>query len=107
MVLELTMNNSPKTTPAFPPFGDPNYNPLNVVNPYGNNLIDSSRGMQTFQGPQSNSTMVSDNIEMVKRLRAYVPRASMKEGRVPTGNHLGYEDSPMLDNVGNYKSSYQ
>lgn len=103
MVLEPIM----KTKPSFPPFGDPNYNPNNLVNPYGNDMGNSSGGAQTFQGPQTNSTMLSDNIEMVKRLRAYVPRASMKEGRIPTGNHLGYEDSPELDNVGNYKSSYQ
>lgn len=95
-----------KTNPAFPTFGDPNYNPNNLTNPYGNNTVDSSRGETYFNAPSSNSTMSSDNIEMVKRLHAFVATSSVKEGRTPQ-NDLGYANSAEEVNVGaNYKSKY-
>lgn len=96
-----------KTQPAFPTFGDPNYNPNNLANPYDWNVVDSSRGEAYFNAPASNSTMVSDNIEMVKRLKAFVPKVSMKEGRWGK-NDLGYSGSAEEWNRGeNYKSIYQ
>lgn len=110
MVLEHTMKtpSSVKTAAAFPMFGDPNDNPNNLQNPYEKNIVDSSRGETYFNAPAANSTMSSDNIEMVKRMRLFVPKSSVKEGRQPTGNHLGYEDSEMLENKGSsYKSTYQ
>ena len=97
-----------KTQPAYPLFGDPNGNPNNLQNPYGWNMVDSSRGETYFNAPSSNSTMVSDSIEMTKRLKAFIPMSSVKEGRQPTGNDLGYENSSENINKGsNYKAKYQ
>lgn len=98
--------------PAYPVFGDaskgdPNYNPDNLATPYEWNVVDSSRGLASWNAPASNSTMVSDNVEMTKRLKAFVPASSVKEGRTPQ-NNLGYSGSPEEINKGdNYKSSYQ
>lgn len=95
-----------KTKPAFPLAGDPNYYPNNLAEPYDWNSVDSSRGETYFNAPASNSTMVSDNIEMVKRLHAFVPASSVKEGRTPQ-NNLGYANSAEEINQGaNYKSKY-
>lgn len=93
--------------PAVPYSEDPNYNPNNLANPYDWNVVDSSRGETYFNAPASNSTMVSDSVEMTKRLRAFVPSSSVKEGRKPVGNNLGYENSPEENNIGNYKSTFQ
>lgn len=93
--------------PAVPYYEDPNYNPNNLANPYDWNVVDSSRGETYFNAPAANSTMVSDSVEMTKRLRAFVPRSSVKEGRQPLGNNLGYENSPENENKGNYKSTFQ
>lgn len=96
------MNNKP----AYSTYGDPNFNPDNLANPYGNNVVDSSRGETYFNAPSSNSTMVSDSVEMTKRLHAFVPMSSVKEGRTPQ-NNLGYANSAEEINVGaNYKSKY-
>lgn len=100
------------TKPAYPVFGDaakgdPNYNPDNLANPYDWNVVDSSRGLASWNAPASNSTMVSDVVEMTKRLKAFVPMSSVKEGRTPQ-NNLGYSGSPEEDNIGaNYKAKYQ
>ncbi len=95
-----------KNTPAYPTYGDPNFNPDNLTNPYGNNIVDSSRGETYFNAPASNSTMVSDCVEMTKRLHAFVPQSSVKEGRTPQ-NNLGYANSAEEINIGaNYKSKY-
>ena len=67
-----------KTSPAVPIFSSPDENPDNLNNPYGNNVVDSSRGEVYFNGPNSNSTMVSDSVEMTKRLKAFVPKSSVK-----------------------------
>lgn len=97
-----------KNNSAFPLFGDPNYNPNNLANPYEWNVVDSSRGETYFNAPSSNSTMVSDNMEMARRLKAFVPKSSVKEGRIPTENNLGYENSEENWDEGvNYKSKYQ
>ena len=97
-----------RNSPAFPVFGDPNYNPDNLTGPYTSNTVDSSRGETYFNAPASNSTMVSDSVEMTKRLKAFVPASSVKEGREPSGNNLGYENSPENWNRGSdYKSMYQ
>lgn len=99
--------------PAYPAFGtrengNPDYNPDNLKVPYEWNVVDSSRGEAYFNAPAANSTMVSDSVEMTKRLKAFIPRSSVKEGRQPTGNNLGYENSPEEWNKGaNYKSIYQ
>lgn len=51
--------------------------------------------------------MVSDSVEMTKRLKAFVPASSVKEGRTPQ-NNLGYANSAEEVNVGaNYKAKYQ
>lgn len=95
-----------KTKPAFPTFSDPSENPDNLANPYGNNTVDSSRGEVYFNAPESNSTMVSDSVEMTKRLHAFVEVSSVKKGREPI-NNLGYANSEELENEGaNYKSKY-
>lgn len=87
--------------------GDPDYNPNNLANPYGWNVVDSSRGEVYFNAPASNSTMVSDSVEMTKRLKAFVPASSVKQGRWPQ-NNLGYSGSPEEWNKGeNYKATYQ
>lgn len=93
--------------PAFPLAGDPNYNPDNLANPYDWNVNDSSRGETYFNAPASNSTMVSDSVEMTKRLKAFVPKSSVKEGRIPQ-NNLGYANSAEEVNRGaDYKSRFQ
>lgn len=98
--------------PAYPVFGDaakgdPNYNPNNPANPYDWNVVDSSRGLASWNAPASNSTMVSDVIEMTKRLKAFVPASSVKQGRWPE-NNLGYSGSPEEWNKGaDYKSKFQ
>lgn len=99
--------------PAYPVFGgpengDPNYNPNNLANPYDWNVVDSSRGEAYFNAPASNSTMVSDNMEMARRLKAFVPRSSVKQGNIPINNSLGYEKSEEnWDKEADYKSKYQ
>lgn len=101
------MKNDMKDTPAFPLFGDPNYNPNNLANPYDWNVVDQSRGETYWNGPASNSTMVSDSVEMTKRLKAFVPMSSVKQGRQPNTN-LGYANSEELENKGsNYKAKFQ
>lgn len=95
------------TKPAVPPFTDPDDNPNNLANPYGWNVVDSSRGEAYFNAPASNSTMVSDSVEMTKRLKAFVPASSVKQGRTPQ-NNLGYSGSAEEVNIGaNYKAKYQ
>lgn len=95
------------TEPAYPLFGDPNKYPNNLANPYDWNVVDSSRGETYFNAPDANSTMVSDSVEMTKRLKAFVPMSSVKQGRTPTGNNNGYNNSPENVNVGNYKATFQ
>lgn len=92
--------------PAYPLAGDPDYFPDNLKNPYTQNTVDASRGETYFNAPASNSTMVSDSVEMTKRLRAFVPASSVKQGRTPT-NGLGYANSPENINQGPYKSTFQ
>lgn len=90
-----------------PLYSDPDDNPNNLANPYGWNVVDSSRGEVYFNAPASNSTMVSDSVEMTKRLKAFVPASSVKQGRWPQ-NDLGYSGSPEEWNKGeNYKAKYQ
>jgi hypothetical protein len=95
-----------KVKPAYPLFSDPNETPNNLQNPYEWNEVDCSRGETRFKAPESNSTMVSDSVEMTKRLRAFVPASSVQKGRQPS-NGLGYENSPELENEGTYKSTFQ
>lgn len=96
-----------KKEPAYPLMGDPNYYPNNLLNPYEWNSVDSSRGETYFNAPASNSTMVSDSVEMTKRLKAFVPASSVKQGRTPQ-NNLGYAQSAEEINIGaDYKSKYQ
>lgn len=93
--------------PAFPLEGDPNDYPNNLADPYGWNSVDSSRGETYWNAPSSNSTMVSDSVEMTKRLKAFVPISSVKQGRAPQ-NNLGYANSPEEMNMGgNYKAKFQ
>lgn len=93
--------------PAYPLAGDPDFYPNNLANPYDWNSVDSSRGEVYFNAPASNSTMVSDSVEMTKRLKAFVPASSVKEGRTPQ-NNLGYANSAEEINKGaDYKAKYQ
>lgn len=95
------------TKPPVPLESDPNYNPNNLANPYDWNVVDSSRGETYWNAPASNSTMVSDSVEMTKRLKAFVLASSVKEGRTPQ-NNLGYAKSAEEVNVGaNYKPKFQ
>lgn len=94
------------TGPAYPYEGAPEFNPNNLANPYNWNVVDSSRGETYFNSPNANSTMVSDSVEMTKRLRAFVPKSSVKEGRQPI-NNLGYANNQENINKGTYKSSFQ
>jgi hypothetical protein len=98
--------NTPKLSQAVPTMIDPDLNPNNLANPYGWNVVDSSRGEAYFNAPASNSTMVSDAVEMTKRLKMFIPTSSVKEGREPI-NNLGYANSEMNWNEGNYKAKYQ
>lgn len=95
-------------TPAYPYYGDPNYWPDNLNNPYGLQYGDASRGLTYYNAPESNSTMMSDSVIMTKRLKQFVPSASVKVGAQPvknlmTPNMLEQED----DKGGNYKSMFQ
>lgn len=93
--------------PAVPLFSNPDENPNNLANPYDWNVVDSSRGEAYWNAPASNSTMVSDSVEMTKRLKAFVPMSSVKEGRTPQ-NNLGYSQSAEEINIGaNYKAKFQ
>lgn len=99
--------NTPNKEAAFPLYGNPDENPNNLAAPYDWNVVDSSRGEVYFNAPFSNSTMVSDSVEMTKRLKAFVPLSSVKEGRAPI-NNLGYANSSEEWSRGdNYKSKYQ
>lgn len=98
------MNNN-KT---YPLTGDPQYWPDNLNNPYGYQYQDASEGLTYFNAPESNSTMVSDSVVMTKRLKQFVQKASVKEGRVPrrdlmTPAQLGEEDNQGAD----YKSIFR
>lgn len=96
-----------KTSQAVPLYSDPSDNPNNLANPYDWNVVDSSRGEVYFNAPASNSTMVSDSVEMTKRLKAFVPMSSVKEGRTPQ-NNLGYSKSAEEWSEGaNYKAKFQ
>lgn len=96
-----------KTTPAVPLFSDPNLNPDGLTNPYDWNVVDSSRGETYFNAPASNSTMSSDSVEMTKRLKAFVPMSSVKQGRTPQ-NNLGYAKSAEEISQGaDYKAKFQ
>lgn len=92
--------------PAVPLYSDPNDNPNNLANPYDWNVVDSSRGETYFNAPNSNSTMVSDSVEMTKRLHAFVPASSVQKGRTPS-NDLGYAQSAEEYNKGDYKTKYR
>jgi hypothetical protein len=60
--------------------------PDNINNPYGYQVGDEDMGMTSYYAPQSNSTMTSDCIEMVKRLKRFVPESNVQKGRKPTNN---------------------
>ena len=94
--------------PAYPMFGDPNYNPNNLANPYDWNIVDSSRGETYFNAPAANSTMVSDSVEMTKRLKAFVPMSSVKQGRTPQEDLMTRAMKQEENNIGaDYKPRYQ
>lgn len=92
----------------FPTFGNPEDHPDNLRNPYGYQVQDESQGLAYFNAPESNSTMVSDSVVMTKRLKAFVPVSSVKEGRSPkktlmTADELAQENAK----GGDYEASYQ
>lgn len=94
--------------PAYPLFEDPDYYPNNLETPYTWNSVDSSRGFAYFNAPESNSTMVSDSVEMTKRLKAFVPASSVKEGRAPGATLMTRDMRAEENNSGsNYKAKYQ
>lgn len=87
-------------TPQFPPD--------NVNNPYGYQEPNMEEGRTYFPAPQSNSTMVSDNVIMVQRLKDFVPASSVMKGRQSPEDLLSAEQKSELQNKGsNYKSSFR
>lgn len=97
-----------RNKPAVPLYTDPNMNPDNMANPYGWNQTDASRGYTYFNSPNSNSTMVSDSVEMTKRLKAFVPMSSVKQGRSPQEDLMTREMKLEENNIGSdYKPKFQ
>lgn len=93
---------------TYPYFGDPQYWPDNLNNPYGYQYQDTSEGLTYFQSPNSNSTMVSDSVVMTKRLKQFVPKASVMKGRTPSRDLMTREQLDEEDNRGdNYKSTFR
>lgn len=92
-----------------PLMGDPSKYPNNLVNPYGfQPSLSPSAGEAYFNAPESNSTMVSDSVEMTKRLKAFVPASSVKKGRQPQKDLLSASQLAEASGVGdNYKSKFQ
>lgn len=93
---------------AYPYFGDPQYFPDNLNNPYGYQYRDASQGLVYFNAPESNSTMVSDSVEMTKRLKQFVPKSSVMKGRTPSRDLMTGAQLLEEDNIGdNYKSIFR
>lgn len=98
------MNNNT----AYPYYGDPQYFPDSLNNPYGYQYQDASQGLTYFNTPESNSTMVSDSVVMTKRLKQFVQSSSVKKGRTPSRDLMTRAQLDEEDNVGsNYKSIFQ
>ena len=73
------------------------------MNPYEDKKEDTSDGKIRFKAPESDSTMVSENVEMTKRLKAFVPKISVLSGRINTGA----SEKEKAQTSENYKSKYQ
>lgn len=87
--------------------GNPEYRVDNEGNPYSAEDTSISRGEPYTTDLAGRSTMVSNSVEMTKRLKAYVPKMSAKEGyaSLPT---QGYDTSSEEENRGsNYEAKYQ
>ena len=91
----------------YPILGKPDYNVENKDNPYGGNQDGSQRGEPYTSNLVGQSTMVSDSVEMTKRMKRWVPRTSMKEGREPQVLQTPGEVAQEVDGGGDYKSKYQ
>ena len=92
----------------FPVFGDPDMHPDTFRDPYGYQVNSESMGEAYFNAPEANSTMVSDNIIMTQQLKKFVPKSSVKEGRVPMRSLMTPDQLAEENNRGrHYKSSYQ
>jgi hypothetical protein len=86
--------------------GNPDYSLSNENNPYDKTDTSSSRGEPYITDLAGRSTMVSDNMVMTKRLKAFVPRSSVKQGDMPSA--WGEGASPEEDNISdNYKPKFQ
>lgn len=86
----------------------PNNHPDNVNSPYSFQEPNLEKGRTYFGAPQSNSTMVSDSVIMTQRLKAFVPKASVKVGRKPVVPEVNGVDFAEEENRGqNYKSIFQ
>lgn len=91
----------------YPTFGDPAYHPDNANNPYGYQVNDESQGLVYFNAPESNSTMVSDSVEMTRRLKMFVPASSVKKGRTPINDLMSLKQAQEENNKGDYKAKFQ
>jgi hypothetical protein len=93
----------------YPIHGNPRYDAENKT-PYDSEVTSSSRGEPYITDLAGRSTLTSDNVEMVKRLKQFVPKASVKQCYATdlSENNLGYENSSEEENIGaNYKAKYQ
>ncbi len=90
----------------YPMLGNPEYELQNEGNPYEANQKHSQQGQPYTSNLAGKSTLVSDNMEMAKRLKAFVPRSSVKQGDTPARFGEG-ASSQENDQASNYKSKYQ
>lgn len=87
---------------------NPNQHPDNLNNPYGGQEPNLEKGFTYFPAPQSNSTMVSDSVIMTQRLKQFVPKSSVMQGRKPSIPEVNGVDFQEESNVGdNYKSIFR
>lgn len=86
--------------------GNPDYLTQNEANPYDAQVTSSTRGEPYTTDLAGRSTLVSDNMEMTRRLKAFVPRSSAKGGREPA--KFGEGANKEEENEGSsYKSKFQ
>jgi len=100
--------NSVNDNKPYSYFGDPNEFPDNLSNPYNYQYRDASQGLTYFNAPNANSTMVSDSVEMTKRLKRFVPASSVMKGRTPEQDLMTGSMKEEEDNVDqDYKSMFR
>lgn len=90
----------------YPIHGNPDYSTSNEMNPYNKTDTSGSRGEPYFTDLAGRSTLVSDNMIMAKRLQAFVPRSSVKQGDMLSAWGEG-ASSEEINKGDNYKSKFQ